>query len=58
MIYEKILTAISTVGFPVFVAVYLMIFMEKTIKANTKALNHLSELIFIQIYGKKSKNGE
>jgi len=58
MIYEKILTAISTVGFPVFVAVYLMIFMEKTIKANTKVLNHLSELIFIQIYGKKSKNGE
>lgn len=32
---------ISSVGFPIFVAVYTLFRLEKTIKENTKAINDL-----------------
>jgi hypothetical protein len=45
MTVDQILTAIANVGFPVFVAVYLLVFVTKAIKANTSAVNSLKEIV-------------
>lgn len=45
VIYDLVLKAISTVGFPIFVAVWLLLRTDKFIRKNTEALNDLSEVI-------------
>lgn len=46
MISEQIfIDFIREIGFPVFVAIYLMVKMEKTIKENTNALKELKKCI-------------
>ena len=40
-IYEMIKDFISTLGFPIFVAAYLLIFFRATIRDNTEALQEL-----------------
>lgn len=42
---SEIIDFISSVGFPIFVAVYTLFRLEKTIKENTKALYELKEVI-------------
>ena len=36
---------ISRVGFPIFVAVWLLIYTDKTLKSLTESLNRLADLI-------------
>ncbi len=36
---------ISRVGFPIFVAVWLLIYTDKTLKSLTVAIDHLADLI-------------
>lgn len=40
---------IANVGFPIFVAVYLLVSFSKTLKANTDMTSHLANLIQIWI---------
>jgi len=40
-----IVDLIKSVGFPIFVAVYMMVIMKKSIDRNTKAINDLKECI-------------
>jgi len=37
--------AISTIGFPIFVAVYLLIKVERVVDSNTEAIINLKEII-------------
>jgi len=36
---------LASYGFPIFVAVYLLVVMNKTIKANTDAINKLNSTV-------------
>ena len=45
MTVDQILTAIGNLGFPVFVAVYLLVFVNRTVKSNTQAINSLAKII-------------
>lgn len=45
MTLEQIYAAIGNLGFPIFVAVYLLVVVGKALKANTTALNQLKEVI-------------
>ena len=53
MTLPEVVTFIQGVGFPIFVAVYLLIFLNKTIKENTQALNNLAKFL----EGKSTNNG-
>jgi len=41
--YNDIMQIISQVGFPIFVAVYMLITMRRTIEKNTEAITTLKE---------------
>lgn len=41
---ETAISVISQVGFPIFVALYVLFRMEKTIKENTKAIRSVLDL--------------
>lgn len=45
MEYSEIITVISQVGFPIAVATYTLIVLNKTIKENTKILIEMKTLI-------------
>jgi hypothetical protein len=47
MTMEKYIQAISTVGFPIAITMYLLFRMEKVITANTEAILSLKELILM-----------
>jgi hypothetical protein len=49
----EVVSFIQGVGFPIFVAVYLLIFFNTTIRNNTQALNDLMRFL----EGKNSTNG-
>jgi len=40
---QEIIMFVQTLGFPVFVAIYLLVFMQKTLEANRKVLQELKE---------------
>ncbi len=40
---HEIIMFIQTLGFPVFVAIYLLIFMQKTLESNRKMLQELKD---------------
>lgn len=42
---NEILSAISSVGFPIVVAMYTLIRLEKTIKENTEVMNKLVDTL-------------
>jgi len=50
-IYEMVKDFISTLGFPIFVAAYLLIFVRANIRENTEALRELITYL-------KAKNSE
>ena len=50
-VWELIKDGIASLGFPIFVAVYLLIHMKKTLKKLTDSIDNLIELI-------KSKGAE
>ena len=54
MSLTEVITFIQGVGFPIFVAVYLLIFFNMTIKENTQALNQLSKFL----EGKSANGGQ
>lgn len=43
----EIISIIQSLGFPVFVSVYLLIFMQKTLEQNRDALNELKNISLI-----------
>lgn len=43
--FEEITQVISSVGFPIFIATYFIIKLEKVIKTNTEVLVHINETI-------------
>lgn len=45
MTLQEILTAISTVGFPIAVALWFMIVDHKDSKANTEAINKMANVV-------------
>lgn len=40
---QEIVMFVQTLGFPVFVAIYLLVFMQKTLESNRKVLQELKE---------------
>lgn len=42
---ELITTAIATVGFPIFIATYVVMRVEKTVKGNTDVITEMTTLI-------------
>lgn len=45
---------IASLGFPIFVAVYLLIYQKRTLEKLTDAINHLSEMVEVLITREKS----
>lgn len=45
MIESEAMTIISQVGFPIFVAIYVLFRMEKTINKNTEAIKSVLALV-------------
>ena len=45
MTVDQALTAVANIGFPVFVAVYLLVVVGKAVKQNTSALIALKEIV-------------
>ena len=43
--YEQITSFIKDLGFPIFVAAYLLIHFRKTLKENTEAIMELTKLV-------------
>lgn len=43
--YEQITAFIKDLGFPIFVAAYLLIHFRKTLKENTEAIIELTKLV-------------
>lgn len=43
---EEIVPLISNVGFPIAIALYVLVRLENTLKKNTEALKELSQMIY------------